>query len=232
MSSRWLDDFDAAQALANDIQAACTERTRLRNKGQNATGATNAASNGLKRLAPLLDKLQKQLENDASSYAVTAKEADRRQNQLRQLNSRFKTLEGQFGQGNSNSAMSSDYHRNALYGSAGGRAPVEDEYTRGQDTQALLQEQDRIMDEQDRGLSTISASAQRLKQVGMAIGDELDDQNEMLDELGQGMDITDRRLKRETEHVVYVSEKAKAGGMFCCILLLIIAIIVVAAVPK
>ena len=66
----------------------------------------------------------------------------------------------------------------------------------------------------------------------MVIGDELDDQNDMLEELGDGMDHTQRRLTRETQHVVHVTEKAKAGGMFCCIVLLIVAIIVVAAVPK
>lgn len=86
--------------------------------------------------------------------------------------------------------------------------------------------------EQDRGLETIGAAAQRLKQVGMVIGDELDDQNDMLDDLNDGMDHTQRRLTRETQHVVYVSEKAKAGGMFCCIFLLIVAIIVVGAIPK
>jgi hypothetical protein len=82
----------------------------------------------------------------------------------------------------------------------------------------------------------------------------------MLDDLNDGMDNTQRRLTRETQHVVHVSEKAKAGGisqplfhahaflslpfahahardppcvtgMFCCIFLLIVAIIVVAAIP-
>jgi t-SNARE complex subunit (syntaxin) len=84
---------------------------------------------------------------------------------------------------------------------------------------------------QDEGLDQIGQAARRLKNVGQIIGDELDDQNVMLDDLHTGMDNTHRRLTRETEHVVHVTEKAKAGGMFCCIVLLILAIIVVAAVP-
>ena len=46
----------------------------------------------------------------------------------------------------------------------------------------------------------------------MAIGNELEDQNEMLDELSEAMDNTDRRLVRETGHVMRVTEKAKSGG--------------------
>jgi hypothetical protein len=77
----------------------------------------------------------------------------------------------------------------------------------------------------------------------------------MLGDLSDAVDNTDRRLNRETSHVMQVSEKAKSGGrysgffgffvlnlksflthfshvgMMCCIVLLIIAIIVVAAVP-
>lgn len=53
----------------------------------------------------------------------------------------------------------------------------------------------------------------------------------MLTDLSDGMDNTQHRLTRETEHVVRVTEKAKAGGMCCCIALLVLAIIIVAAVP-
>jgi hypothetical protein len=53
----------------------------------------------------------------------------------------------------------------------------------------------------------------------------------MLDDLNTAVDNTDRRLNRETGHVVHVTEKSKTGGYLCVIVLLIIAIIVVAAVP-
>jgi hypothetical protein len=52
----------------------------------------------------------------------------------------------------------------------------------------------------------------------------------MLDDLNDGMDNTNSRLLRETEHVKEVTNQAKAGGYCCCIFLLIVAIIVVIAV--
>eukprot|EP00045_Choanoeca_perplexa_P016862 m.233291 g.233291 ORF g.233291 m.233291 type:complete len:232 (-) comp17378_c0_seq2:5729-6424(-) len=231
MSSRWLADYERASDKAQDAQIAITERNRLQKKGFNTTGATNQAAKCLKEVGILIEKLESQLHSDVQSYAVTSKEAERRQNLIQQLKSKHSQGLGAIGSTSTN--MASDYQRNALFGASSGSRPAyDDEHTAGMDTQALLQEQDTIMAEQDRGLETIGAAAQRLKQVGMVIGDELDDQNEMLDDLNDGMDHTQHRLTRETQHVVYVTEKAKAGGMFCCMFLLIVAIIVVAAIPK
>ncbi|EGD83376.1 hypothetical protein PTSG_12107 [Salpingoeca rosetta] len=54
---------------------------------------------------------------------------------------------------------------------------------------------------------------------------------EMLDDLDDGMAHTHSRLRRENEHIAYVSEKAKAGGLCCTIFLLVVAIVLVAAIP-
>lgn len=86
------------------------------------------------------------------------------------------------------------------------------------------------MREQDQGLDLISQSIARQKEMAFKIGDEIEDQNEMLDDLNEGMDNTNRRLLRETDHVVQVTNAAKSGGYCCCIFLLIVAIIVVAVV--
>ena len=76
--------------------------------------------------------------------------------------------------------------------------------------------------DQDKGLDLLQESIARQKNMGMAIGNELEDQNEMLDELSEAMDNTDRRLVRETGHVMRVTEKAKSGGALArqtCVLL-------------
>ena len=100
--------------------------------------------------------------------------------------------------------------------------------------------------EQDKGLDILAQSIARQKQLGLTIGEELDDHNglfcsfhtlplqlsldawlfifhnpsflssEMLDELSMGVDRTGSRIKRETAHVIEVSEKAKSGGKLCC----------------
>lgn len=37
---------------------------------------------------------------------------------------------------------------------------------------------------------------------------------DMLDDLHDGMDNTSHRLKRETKHVEYITEKTKTGGLY------------------
>eukprot|EP00041_Stephanoeca_diplocostata_P002909 m.30567 g.30567 ORF g.30567 m.30567 type:complete len:279 (+) comp13875_c0_seq1:172-1008(+) len=106
----------------------------------------------------------------------------------------------------------------------------ESDATRGYDSHELLARQQTVMRDQDKGLDILQQSIARQKNMGLAIGNEIDDQNDMLDELGEAMDNTDHRLTRETQHVIRVTEKAKSGGMCCCIVLLIIAIIAVGAV--
>jgi hypothetical protein len=80
--------------------------------------------------------------------------------------------------------------------------------------------------EQDAGLDTLVQAIARQKQLGMRIGDELGDQNswctpvlwflivsDMLSDLREGMDNTHVRLKRETKHTEYITEKTKTGSM-------------------
>eukprot|EP01147_Barroeca_monosierra_P004893 gene4893-8700_t len=81
--------------------------------------------------------------------------------------------------------------------------------------------QDARIQEQDIHLESITMTARDLKHIGIRIGDELDDQEdpygavntpEMLDDLDMGMENTSQRMKREIDHIVNVSERAKAGG--------------------
>ena len=51
--------------------------------------------------------------------------------------------------------------------------------------------------EQDEDLDMLSETIRRQKDIGMAIGDELDDQEELLGDLNAGMSKTRRQLKRE-----------------------------------
>eukprot|EP00050_Salpingoeca_kvevrii_P016671 m.57516 g.57516 ORF g.57516 m.57516 type:complete len:129 (+) comp7086_c0_seq2:1135-1521(+) len=115
-----------------------------------------------------------------------------------------------------------------LGGSSGGYG--DEDASRGFDSRGMMSQQEQIMREQDQGLDMLSQSLRRQMQLGLDINDELTTQNEMLEDLDDGMDNTHRRLVRETQHVVTVTEKAKSGCMFCTIVLLILAIIIIAAV--
>lgn len=228
----WLGNLSRANNKADEINAALIERNRLITSGGNSTKISSEIRGGLADLNRSIGILEAELNDASNKYHITEKEATRREGLVANLRGRHQHYTAELSK--VMSAGGYNANRSSLFGNDGGngrRPREEDERTRAFDNNALYSQQEQIIRQQDEGLEALRKSIARQKQVGLTIGEELDDQNEMLDDLNEGVDNTNRRLTRETQHVVRVTEKAKAGGMFCCIVLLILAIIVVAAVP-
>ncbi|KAM6345221.1 syntaxin-8 isoform 2-T2 [Alca torda] len=85
--------------------------------------------------------------------------------------------------------------------------------------------------EQDAGLDALSSIISRQKQMGQEIGNELDEQNEIIDDLTNLVENTDDKLRNQTRHVKMVDKKSTSCGMLVVIVLLLIAIAVVAVWP-
>lgn len=233
-SDSWLANLNRANSKAEEINASLIERNRIIASGGNSTKLSVEIRGGLSELSRTIATLESELAGAVNKYHVTEKEAQRREGLVGNLKGRHQHFTQELSKVMSSGGGSSS-SRGALLGSGergGGRQVREEsEHTRGYDNNALYSQQEQVIRQQDEGLEALRKSIARQKQLGMHIGDELEDQNEMLDELNEGVENTNKRLTRETQHVVRVTEKAKAGGMFCCIVLLILAIIVVAAVP-
>lgn len=58
-----------------------------------------------------------------------------------------------------------------------GRSSIETETTMSYNTNQLLAQHDQILQEQDRGLETLSHIVQNQKRIATAIGNEVDKQN-------------------------------------------------------
>ncbi|KAI8144789.1 hypothetical protein BJV82DRAFT_643984 [Fennellomyces sp. T-0311] len=71
----------------------------------------------------------------------------------------------------------------------------ETEETRGLDNEGLMAYQQQVMSDQDQQVEQFSAILARQRQLGYAIGDELEAQNQVLDELDSGVDRTNVKLK-------------------------------------
>ncbi|XP_063098193.1 syntaxin-8 isoform X1 [Cavia porcellus] len=107
----------------------------------------------------------------------------------------------------------------------------EPEETRGLGFDELRQQQQKIIQEQDAGLDALSSIISRQKQMGQEIGNELDEQNEIIDDLANLVENTDEKLRTETRRVTLVDRKSTSCGMIMVILLLLVAIVVVAVWP-
>lgn len=88
----------------------------------------------------------------------------------------------------------------------------------------LLQEQ--MMEEQDQHLDTIHQTMQNLHLQASTMGQELEDQGMLLEEMDGGIDNVMSKLSRGRRQLEWVYEKNKEKYNDCCIGLLIVALIV------
>ena len=75
----------------------------------------------------------------------------------------------------------------------------------------LLDLQQRTMEEQDKGLDSLLVTVQNTKLLGTALGDEIDGQIGMLDDLEAHTGKTSKRVQKETKNVIVLTRKAKAA---------------------
>ncbi|CAD7688800.1 unnamed protein product [Nyctereutes procyonoides] len=107
----------------------------------------------------------------------------------------------------------------------------EPEEARGLGFDEIQQQQQKIIQERDAGLDALSSIISRQKQMGKEIGNELDEQNEIIDDFANLVENTERKLRTKTRRVNMVDRKSTSCGMIMVILLLLVAIVVVAFWP-
>ena len=79
---------------------------------------------------------------------------------------------------------------------------------------------------QDEDLDELSESVARLGNVGLTIGEELDAQGKMLEELEEDVDGTTTRLAAAQRKLTQVIKKSGMGGQIAIIICLIITLVV------
>uniref|UniRef100_A0A8B9SYA1 Syntaxin 8 n=1 Tax=Anas platyrhynchos TaxID=8839 RepID=A0A8B9SYA1_ANAPL len=177
----------------------------------------------LQNLKEKISQLRDLLLRDVSMHQITQMEGDRRQNLVDELVTRQKQLEASYR----NEGPEPDVTRSSLMTGGIKRGVTnpwlldEPEETRGLGFHDIRQQQRRIIEEQDAGLD----------QMGQEIGNELDEQNEIIDDLTNLVENTDDKLRNQTRHVKMVDKKSTSCGMLVVIVLLLIAIAVVAVWP-
>ncbi|KAI1896794.1 hypothetical protein AGOR_G00098480 [Albula goreensis] len=234
----WLQNYDATCRLAQEIAENIHERNRQQRTGGNPAKLNMTLRASLQKLKQHIVQLRETLLRAASSRRIMQSEADRRQNLVDDLVTREKQLNATFrGDVTEPEPSRSTLMTGGVGAGAGRGAPAnpwlidEPEETRGLGFGEIKQQQQRIIEEQDAGLDALAAVISRQKQMGQEIGNELDEQNEIIDDLAHLVDKTDDRIRNETRRVKIVETKSANCGMLVVIVLLLIAIVMVAVWP-
>jgi t-SNARE complex subunit (syntaxin) len=161
-----------------------------------------------------LKKLEKELSEAEEKRLVTSGELQRREDTIVDLTN-FKDRLEQLAEKRSGKANQTAIQ---VYGGGGDE---ED------DSGALLNMQKTLREEQDQHLESLSHVLSRQKQLGQMIGDELDLQSELLDDLDTDLDRTKGKMSRTMRTLDTVGKAAKSRKGTVAIVLLIVAIIIV-----
>lgn len=231
----WLQNYDATCRLAQEIAENIHERNRQQRTGGNPAKINMTLRASLQKLKQNIAQLKDGLLRASSARRIMQSEADRRQNLIDDLLTREKQLNATF----KGDITQPEPSRSTLMAEGGASQGVaanpwlvnETEETRGLTFGEIKQQQQRIIEAQDAGLDALAAVISRQKIMGQEIGNELDEQNEIIDDLSHLVDKTDDRIRNETRRVKLVETKSASCGMLVVIVLLLIAIVVIAVWP-
>lgn len=241
MGDGWLLDYDRAAGLGQEIMQAIVDCSRHPRDSTTYSKKSSSVQTSIQKFKQDLTALRDGLKQSVLRRKITDREADRRQAMMDQLATKQKQIELAYN--------SNDDHflaqRSALLNSSTSSNPFEEDdpwsnsYAVGTASvvddnmtiQQLRQQQERIIDEQDHGLDALSRIVGRQKEIALHIGNEVESQNDLIDDIHDHVDSTNTRLIRETQHVRVVDQKSNACWLYVVIVLLAVAIVVIAAVP-
>lgn len=217
-SSSWLDEHLELQSRIRDIRASINKRDALSDRGD-INGSHAANVQGKKQLAEVLSRLRVLGTGlqELGMGGMKEGELQRRTDMVGRLQDDCEKLgkmvtvarhtsrlsEGGGAGTSSGKTLAPDSDRVALLGTPafhkparifGSAQPQETDVTRPLDNVGVFQLQKQQMELQDEQAARLTTILQRQRQLGEAIGAELNVQNEMLDDLSNAVDNTGGKL--------------------------------------
>jgi len=173
------------------------------------------------------------MESNPGRFKVTASEVSARKGFVAKTKAHIAEIQSRVN-GAAAKAKESAAKRSALMGggttSRYAKLQAEAESSNDAFIDDQAQKQEMIMREQDSQLEEVGATIGVLKHMGTVIGDELEDQNQLLDELDDMVVSTSERVKRTIQKVDNVLAISKDGKQSCMICVLVIALIILIVV--
>lgn len=214
-ASSWLDEQLDLQAVSRDIRADTLKRDALAQRGDVA-GAHTANVQAKKKLAALVTRVGVLATSLGALAAAGMSEGEvqRRTDMVARLNDDCEKLSRIVIAAKTARAIATSQaptssqaraERGELLGAAAAKPPTrvfgqrqqpqETEQTRPLDNRGLVQLQQLQIEQQDQHLHRLSAILERQKNLGIAIGQEIAEQIEILDQFSEEVDNTSNKLQ-------------------------------------
>lgn len=189
----WANEYGLAKAAASELLGLLQEKAgdKTEQSRRNVT-----ARRRLGTLGVMLDTLLSTLDEPGLSEAAK----NRRRDQVYELQTRRESMALML---KNHSAKSIQTERELMPPASSSGRPLgaETEETAELDSRGLLQLQNQIMSKQDQALENMEKALGRTRHVAVAIGEEVDLQARLLDDLDDHVDVTESRTKAATGRI-------------------------------
>nr|CAD7261234.1 unnamed protein product [Timema shepardi] len=206
-----LAEHDACEKLLREIKEQLTIRSKEQRTSQEYARVSSSIRLRMKQYDSEIQQLKEKLAQIAASYTIDAASGMSRANLMQRPGPVFADM-----------------------GTTGwGTDEPEDERTQSEQHMSvdeLRQHQQRMVKDQNEGLEILSKVISRQKEIAQTIGNEVDIQNEIIEDLADHMDRTDSRLLDETKQIKIIDKKDRTCWYWVTIILLFITIVIVGVV--
>ena len=220
-SSSWSIDYEAAKGVASELLGLLQERSgdKAEQSRRNVT-----ARRRLGTLGTMLDSLLSSLDEPGLSEAAK----NRRRDQVYELQTRRESM----GLMLKNSTKSQTLNERELMpqaASSGRPFGAETEQTAELDARGLLSLQNQIMSKQDQTLENMEKAISRTKNVALAIGEEVDLQTRLLDDLEDHVEVTEAKTKAATGRIrqILASSSNTCTGFMLFIVIVVFVLVLI-----
>lgn len=235
IESDWLNEFESCDRLSLEVHEIIQQRNKEVPNSEKYQNISNKIRMRLSQFNGEVRELKRKL--GESNGDLTRDEQERRHRQIEQLESKNVQLNNEFGK--VWNASQEVLERSELLEKNRWQNNDESEdepIAGGSDREALLsrtsikkmrEQNEKVLREQDEGLESLSKIISRQKDIATRIYDEVENQSELLDGIGNDMESVDVRLATETRHITEIVRSPSLCRYYLLVFVLILLLILV-----
>lgn len=221
----WDIEYEGCERLRHQLLVYLNQRQQLNPRTSQFVQLTSSIQTGIEQLAKDMKHLKVVLDNAITWETSPEEELQQRRIDWDRLTSQLREIREKF-------ANSSRSNVPAASGSAWqdqdlGPGQSNSSRNTALDVEALKQKKTEMLAQQNEGLEVLSATLSRQRQLATQLGNEVEDQNNILDNLANAMDRVETGVQRETQSIGQVNRRDSTWGYWLVIIALFVAIIVV-----
>ncbi|KAH8239162.1 hypothetical protein KR032_001378 [Drosophila birchii] len=223
----WDIEYEGCERLRHQLLVQLNQRQQLGPKESQYVQLSAGIRTGLEQLDKDMKHLKVVLDNAITWETSTEEELLQRRIDYDRLTSQLRGIRERFANSTRSDA------RNAVTATTSSSSAWQDQNLRqpGQsaamDAEALKQRKMEMLAQQDQGLEALSVTLSRQRELATQLGNEVEDQNNILDNLANAMDRVESGVQRETQSIGQVNRRDSTWGYWLVIIALFVAILVV-----